>query len=393
VGQTPRSTAAPAGLSAVLALLRDGVPRSRAELVEQTGHARSTIAQRIDLLLESGLLTHGGAATSTGGRPPATFAFAPASRIILAADLGAAHLQVAVTDLGGTILAQRHEVAVIADGPESVLARVGALGVDLLEEVGRPRRDLVGVGVGVPGPVEHETGRPRNPPIMPGWDGADIPGLLASTFRVPVLVDNDVNLMAAGEHGLLYADVDDLVFVKVATGIGAGIITEGRVHRGAQGAAGDLGHIAVPGGEAVPCPCGNTGCLEAVASRSAVRTAWLAAGRSNAEAEDVSTLIAAGDPLALDLARRAGRDIGSVLAGTVSLLNPSVVVIGGSMAVDNPALIDAISDVILNRSLALATRDLRIVGTRTGSQAAVLGASRMVADHVLSDEAIETVLT
>ncbi|WP_232847720.1 ROK family protein [Occultella kanbiaonis] len=392
MGETRRPTAAPAGLSAVLALLRDGVPRSRAELVAQTGHARSTIAQRIDLLLESGLLAHGGAATSTGGRPPEIFAFAPASRIILAADIGAAHLQVAVTDLGGTILAQRREVAAIADGPEAILAHVGALGFELLEEVGRPRRDLVGVGVGVPGPVEHETGRPRNPPIMPGWDGADIPGVLAESFRTPVLVDNDVNLMAAGEHWRLYADVDDLVFVKVATGIGAGIITDGRVHRGAQGAAGDLGHIAVPGGEPVPCTCGNTGCLEALASRSALRAAWLAAGRSNEEADDVSTLIATGDTLALELSRRAGRDIGSVLAGTVSLLNPSVVVIGGSMAMDNPVLIEAISDVILSRSLALATRDLRIVRTGTGARAAVLGASRMVADHVLSDEAIESLL-
>ncbi|MBZ2199475.1 ROK family protein [Occultella gossypii] len=392
MGETRRSTAAPAGLSSVLALLRDGVPRSRAELVELTGHARSTIAQRVDLLLKSGLLTHGGAASSTGGRPPETFAFAPASRIVLAADLGAAHLQMAVTDLGGTILAQRREVAAISDGPEAVLARVCALGIELLDEVSRPRRDLVGVGVGVPGPVEHETGRPRNPPIMPGWDGADIPGVLAASFRTPVLVDNDVNLMAAGEHWRLYADVDDLVFVKVATGIGAGIITAGRVYRGAQGAAGDLGHIAVPGGEPVACTCGNTGCLEALASRGAVRRAWLAAGRSAEEAGGVSALIATGDTLALDLTWRAGRDIGSVLAGTVSLLNPSVVVIGGSMAMDNPVLIEAISDVILTRSLALATRDLRIVGTGTGSQAAVLGASRMVADHVLSDEAIESLL-
>ncbi|TDE96191.1 ROK family protein [Occultella glacieicola] len=376
----------------MLTLLRDGVPRSRAELVEATGHARSTIAQRIDLLLESGLLVHGGAASSTGGRPPEVFAFAPASRTILAVDAGAAHLHVAVTDLDGSILAERQEEAAIGDGPDVILARVATLGHELLGEVGRPCGELVGVGVGVPGPVEHDTGRPRNPPIMPGWDGADIPGLLGERFRVPVLVDNDVNLMAAGEHWARYRDIDDLVFVKVATGIGAGIISEGRIHRGAQGAAGDLGHIAVPGGADVLCTCGNTGCLEALASRRAVRAAWLAAGRSAEEAADIHALIRSDDPLALELSNRAGRDIGAVLAGTVSLLNPSVVVIGGSMAMDNPVLIEAIATAIRTRSLALATRDLRIETTGTGARAAVLGAARMIADHVLSDEAIETLL-
>ena len=377
-------------LAATLQLLRDGRRRTRAELAALTGQARSTVATKVDQLLASGLVAPTGEATSSGGRPPATFAFHPAARVVVAADLGATHLRVAVTDLGTTVLAERLEPIVIADGPDRVLARVAAVGAELLAEVGRPRSDLVGVGVGLPGPVDHGTGRPTSPPIMPGWDDADVVGRVQELLDLsPVLVDNDVNLMALGEHAAEFPDVGHLLFVKVATGIGSGVISDGAIRRGAQGAAGDLGHIAVPGQPDVACTCGNTGCLEAVASGRAVAERLAATGLPTTTSADVVAHVRAGDLTASAAVRDAGRAVGEVLAGCVSLLNPSVIVVGGSLAEAGEQLLAGIREVVYRRSLPLATQHLRIVASRTRGRAGILGASTMAIEHVLSDEGLE----
>ncbi|MFC8192053.1 ROK family protein [Cellulomonas sp. NPDC057328] len=383
-----RTTRSP-GIGDLLQLLRDGRPRTRADLAAVTGQARSTVAARVDALLATGLVAPAGASSSTGGRPPATFAFHPAAEVVLAVDLGATHARLAVTDLAGTVLAEHGEPITIADGPDVVLHRVAELGQRLLDEADRPPGDLAAVGVGLPGPVEHATGRPINPPIMPGWDDADVPGLLGRLLDAPVLVDNDVNIMAVGEHVTCWSGVADLLFVKVATGIGAGIVTDGRIRRGAQGAAGDLGHIAVPGGADRPCRCGNTGCLEAVASGQALAADLAARGLPAGSGGDVVALVRSGDVTASAAVREAGRSIGAVLAATVSMLNPSVIVIGGRVADAGEHLLAGIREVVYARSLPLATQHLRIVASRTGERAGVLGAAAMAAEHVLSPAAVD----
>ncbi|WP_028048849.1 ROK family protein [Cellulomonas sp. URHD0024] len=384
----------PTGAGEMFQLLRDGQPRTRSDLATLTGQARSTIAARVDLLLSSGFVTPAGEATSTGGRPPATFAFNPAARAVLAVDLGATHARLALTDLVGTVLAEVGEPIAIAEGPAAVLDRVVALGHGLLETANRPLSDLVSVGVGLPGPVEHSSGRPINPPIMPGWDDADVPGHLSRRLQhVPVLVDNDVNVMALGEHTSQWPTVDHLLFVKVATGIGAGIISDAQIRRGAQGAAGDLGHIAVPGGPDLPCRCGNTGCLEALSSGPAIADALRAAGVAASTSADVVALVRAGDPDASREVREAGRRIGDVLAACVSMLNPSVIVIGGIVAEAGEQLLAGIREVVYRRSLPLATQHLRIVASRTKGRAGVLGASAMASDHVLSAAAIDALIS
>ncbi len=377
------------GAGALFQLLRDGRPRTRADLAAETGQARSTIAGRIDALLAAGLVAPAGEATSTGGRPPTTFAFDPTYRVVLGVDLGATHARLAVTDLASRVLGTHDAPLAISDGPQPVLDWVVEAGLKLLSDAGHGLDDLAGVGVGLPGPVEHRTGHPNNPPIMPGWDDADVPGLLRRRLGVPVLVDNDVNIMALGEHRTAWPDVADLLFVKVATGIGAGIIADGLLMRGAQGAAGDLGHVALPGAEHVPCRCGNLGCLEAVASAQAVAGRLRAAGARTRRGADVVELVRAGDVAAAQAVRQAGRDIGAVLAACVSLLNPSVIVIGGVLADAGEHLVAGIREVVYRRSLPLATQHLRIVTARTGADAGVLGASAMAVDHVLSPAAIE----
>jgi predicted NBD/HSP70 family sugar kinase len=380
------------GAGELFQLLRDGRPRTRADLAAATGQARSTITARVDVLMAAGLIAPAGEASSTGGRPPTTFAFRPEARVVLAVDLGASHARLAVTDLASTVLAETEEHLAIAAGPEAVLGWVVERGRALVTEAGRDLADLVSVGVGLPGPVEHSTGRPINPPIMPMWDDVDVRGILADALDAEVQVDNDVNLMALGEHRSAWPDVDDMLFVKIATGIGSGIISDGRLRRGAQGAAGDIGHIAVPGAEDVPCRCGNLGCLEAVASGRALAEALRRAGLDAHEGADVVALVRAGDLTAGRAVRQAGRELGSVLAACVSLLNPSLVVIGGVVAEAGEHLIAGIREVVYQRSLPLATQHLRIVTSQARSQVGIIGASAMAVDHVLTPGAIDALL-
>jgi predicted NBD/HSP70 family sugar kinase len=379
----------PSGAGDLLQLMRDGQPRTRAELIQLTGLARSTVGSRVDALLAAGLLAPSGEAVSTGGRPPTRFAFNPTARVVLGADLGATHAIVALTDLSGRVIHEKAQPIDIALGPKHVLDWLVRTGRALLRQSGRGVEELAGVGIGLPGPVEHSTGRPAAPPIMPGWDGYDVPEHVSRALGGPVLVDNDVNIMALGEHATIYPDVEHLVFVKVATGIGAGIISGGRLHRGAQGAAGDLGHVAAPHGGDALCTCGNVGCLEAIASGPAIVKRLREQGIEATDGRGLITLVRAGDVTAAHAVRQAGRDIGEVLATCVSMLNPSVIVVGGILAQSAESLLAGVREVVYGRSLPLATGNLQIVAARTGDHAGVIGAATMVIQHVLSAEQVE----
>ena len=376
----------------IFQLLRDGRARTRAELAGTTGLARSTVAARIDALISSGLVGPAGEATSSGGRPPSRFAFNPAARVVLAVDVGATHVALAVTDLGGSVLAERRMDQQVADGPEKVLGLVVREAAKLLASASRGVADLAGVGIGLPGPVEDDRGRPVKPPIMPGWDGFDVVRFVQRSLPVPVLVDNDVNIMALGERTAHWPDHDNFIFVKVATGIGAGIISSGELQRGANGTAGDLGHVRVPRGDDVLCRCGNHGCLEALASGPAIAAALRGEGLEAAKGADVVRLVAHGNQQAIQAVRQAGRDVGDVLATVVNLLNPSVIVIGGSIGESGEHLVAGVREVVYRRSLPLATSQLRVGLSHAGDKAAILGASQLVTRHVLSPAVIEATL-
>ncbi|GAB4098166.1 ROK family protein [Sinomonas halotolerans] len=373
-------------------LLRDGRPWTRAELAMTTGLARSTVAGKVDQLLTSGLVASVGEAASSGGRPPSRFAFQAQARSVLAVDVGASHVRVALTDLTGHSLAEERTELPVSEGPEAVLGHVVEAGRRLLAGSSRPGRLLAGVGIGLPGPVHHATGRPVKPPIMPGWDGFDVVGFVQRAFPVPVLVDNDVNIMALGERAAFWPEVDDLLFIKVATGIGSGIISSGQLQRGADGTAGDLGHVRVARGAEVVCRCGNTGCLEALASGAAVARALAAEGLATATGGDVVDLASQGSIPAIQALRQAGRDIGEVLATCVNLLNPSVIVLGGSLAAAGEHVMAGVREVVYRRSPPLATTNLGIVLSRAGDRAGVMGASQLVSQHVLSPAGIEAQL-
>lgn len=380
--------ASSSGAGEIFQILRDGNARTKAELAALTGLARSTVALRVDALLAADLLRPAGEAASTGGRPPARVAFNPRAGLVLAVDLGATHATVAVADLAGVILDARTRTIDIGDGPQSLLDTILADGAALLDATadGLP---LVGMGIGVPGPVEHSTGRPTNPPIMPGWDRFDVPAYVQRTLDVPVLVDNDVNILALGEQATSWPQVDDLIFVKVSTGIGAGIIAGGQLQRGAQGSAGDMGHVQVPTGAGSARQPGDDRDLEALASGSALAIALRGEGLDAQSAADVVDLVRAGNSAAIEATRQAGRDVGEVLATVVNLLNPSIIVLGGSIARAGEHLLAGVREVVYRRSIPLATQHLAIVQSQAGDRAAVLGAAIMVAREVLSPASVD----
>jgi len=372
------------GAGDIFQLLLDGQARTKADLVHLTGLARSTVSARVDALLAAGLLVAAGEAASTGGRPPSRVAFNPRAGLVLAVDLGASHATVAIADLGGRILSSSTHPLDIASGPEIVLDRMLAEAQLLLAESSARGSSLVGVGIGVPGPVEHSTGRPYNPPIMPGWDRFDIPAYVQRTYDVPVLVDNDVNVLALGEQTTSFPDTTDLIFVKVATGIGAGIIAGGQLQRGAQGSAGDMGHVRVPRSADSVHEADEERDVEDLASGSAIAASLRAQGIDAETSRDVTELVRTGNTAAIEALRQAGRDVGEVLATVVNLLNPSIIVLGGSIARAGEHLLAGVREVVYRRSIPLATQHLAIVQSPTGERAAVLGAAIMVAREVLS---------
>ncbi|MGH8826955.1 MAG: ROK family protein, partial [Jiangellaceae bacterium] len=253
-----------------------------------------------------------------------------------------------------------------------------------------------GVGIGVPGPVDFHTGVPVSPPIMPGWDAYPVRDVLARELGCPVLLDNDVNVMALGEqHSGVAKSVQDFLFVKIGTGIGCGIVVGGELYRGVDGCAGDIGHIRVE--EFGPtCACGNTGCLEAFFGGAALARDAMAAARGGRSttleallvekgqltAEDVAIAVSQGDPQAVQMIREGGRRVGVVLAGLVSFFNPGLIVIGGRVSRLGHSLLAEIRGVVYRRSLPLATGNLPVVLSEMGDDAGTVGAARLISDAV-----------
>jgi glucokinase-like ROK family protein len=384
-------------LVTVLDAIRSGRAHTRPQLVELLGLGRNVVTHRVAQLLESGLVVEGDLGVSTGGRAPRELRFDANAGMVVAAELGATSVSVAVCDLAGVPLSEMDQVADITDGPQPVLTRVVTMARELIGRL--PPRPIWGVGVGLPGPVEFASGQPVAPPIMPGWDGYPVRDLLAEAFDAPVWVDNDVNVMALGEHRAGIAQGErDFIYCKIGSGIGAGVVSNGQLTRGAQGCAGDIGHIAVLQEPMVTCRCGRTGCLEAVAGGVALQREGLAAARdgrsaylmarlkegTEISARDVGEGAAHGDAVCAELLRRSGHLVGDTLASLVNVLNPSMIVIGGGVSSSGDAYLAAVREAILRRSLPLATRDLRVSRSPLSTRAGLFGAAFLATDELFA---------
>lgn len=377
------------GVGAVLKAIRDSGPATRAELAQVTGLSRSTLADRLAALRGSALIREGEAVPSDGGRPRVTVELNPAAGVLLVADVGATRTRLALLDLAATSLGEVSQAIAVADGPSIVLDEIVHGFERLLQATGRREADVRGIGVCVPGPVAFATGTPAHPPLMPGWHDFPVRQWIADRYGVPVVVDNDANVRAFGEHQTWFGDCDHLLYVHLDAGIGCGISAMGQILRGADGSAGDIGHIRVTGREDVQCSCGNRGCLEAVAGGAAIVTRLAAAGREVEDGADIVRLLDAGDPLANRLVREAGRGLGEVLAQCVNFFNPGAIVIGGPLMAAPQPILAGVREVTIGRSTPLASRHLRIVPSRLGDRAGVVGTGQLLCEHVLAPAAID----
>lgn len=370
----------------LLDLLRDHGPLSRVDLGDRLGLPRTKLAGELDALLQTGLVREGGPARSRGGRPSTLLQLDTDIRYA-AIDLGVTSIDVEITNGQLEPVGRYAEDADISTGPAATLHRIGVVLAKLRADGAFSR--LNALGIGLPGPVSVRDGMPVSPPIMPGWDRFPLRAALEIEHSCPVIVDNDVNIMSIGEgYRGIARSAGNFLFVKVGTGIGCGIQLNGQVYRGADGCAGDIGHIQVdPRGPL--CFCGNSGCLEACFSGAALSRDAMAAARSRSSAflaarldslgsltaKDVAEGITQRDQTCIRLVRDGGRQLGEVLASMVSFINPSMIVIGGGLAGLGNLLLAEVRSVVYKRSLPLATGNLPVVLSELGPRAGVTGAA------------------
>jgi len=385
-------------------LVREHGEFTKAGLVTSTDYSRTKITSCLASLLDKKIIIENKATEYSGGRRSKTFSLNGKLGLVSGIDIGATSIDVCVADFSGRLLVRFAEPASVRDGPIKVLGRACALLENMLKDNSLSGEAMNGIGIGVPGPVDFAAGTVVSPPIMPGWDCYPIIHTMQQWFPAAnVVVDNDVNVMALGEINQgAGKGVDNLIFVKIGTGIGAGIICDGKIYRGSSGCAGDIGHIAVDKSGPL-CHCGNKGCLETLASGPAIAERALVAAQAGESpillkhyeengrvlrTEDVGEAAREGDALSIEMIQESGRLVGDVLSGLVNFYNPEMIVIGGGVANLGNMLLSSIRQTVLRRSLPLATRDLGIVFSEIGADAGVIGAVNLAMDYLFSVSAV-----
>ncbi|WP_346385253.1 ROK family protein [Nocardioides sp.] len=370
----------------LLELVRTDRAVTRADLRRLTGMSRTAVVSRVAALADAGLLLLGEELASTGGRPPGGLAFNRDAGVILAVAIGRSRSQVAVFDLVGHELGSSEVAHEIGAAPEAVLPVVAEHLAALLTERDQP---LLGVGLSLPGTVDPVRGVSIDSPVMAGWDGIELGPYLSELGDAPLFVGNDADVLARSERLGHAASYDDLLVVKASTGLGLGIIADGRVVSGHLGGAGEIGHTKVEAAGERRCRCGDTGCLETLAGGWALVARLNDSGRHVEHIRDLVAIAVAGEPEAKQLLRESGRQLGDVLAVAINLLNPQAVVIGGDMAAAFDVYAAGVRESVYARSSALATRDLQFLPATFGDRAGVVGCAAMALDRVLSPAAID----
>lgn len=370
----------------VLGLIASGEARTRGALTRRTGLSRATMGERLELLFQAGLIREGELAKPNGGRPSRVLALATDRYVVLAADVGEDHVRLLVTDLTGAVVAERLGSMPVSAGAEAVLGWVTSTGAQLLADTGRAPDDLLGVGLSVPALVDHARGRVTSPSVMAGWDGADIERLVRRRLDVPTVVENDVNALGLAEHLRDWRAYDDVLYIKAGTGIGSAIISSGSLFRGAKGAAGDIGHVRLRPDDGPLCRCGATGCVESLAAGWSIVRDLRAAGFDVSTTREAMELVRTGTPEAVNLLRAAGRTLGRAIAYAVSLLNPDIVVVGGSLSGQH--LLTGVRESVYSYSPPLATNDLRVVEGRGDARSGATGAALLAVARTLQPDEV-----
>jgi predicted NBD/HSP70 family sugar kinase len=369
----------------VIDALRHEGSASRTDLVRITGLSRTTITTLVGDLQTRGLvveLQEDDAAERPDrpgrGRPPVLLRLAPSAGAALGIDFGHRHLRVAVADLSSTVLAERRIDVDVDAAAATALDAAAELVEEVLREAGVDRAQVVGAGMGLPGPIDRRTGTVGSSVILPGWAGLKAAEELAKRIDFHVEVDNDANLGALAESSLgAGRGMNDVIYVKVSSGIGAGLVLGGRLHHGATGIAGEIGHVQVRQDGAV-CRCGNRGCLETVASGPALLSVLRPAHDAGLTVTGMLELVAAGDLGTLRVINDAGRAIGHALGDLCNSLNPAAIVVGGDLAAAGAPLLDGIRETVDRYAQPGAADAVTVTRGVLGDRAEVLGALTLV---------------
>lgn len=367
----------------IYGLLRKGTPRTAKELETLTGTSRVTTTQRLAELIKSGAVVEGPSASSSGGRPARTFTINADYRNLIGADIGEKMCRVCLFDLSFGFLDERLFPLDLKDDPQATLA---VLEEETRQLANSPRATapVAAFGIGLPAPIDKRLGRVATPSVMYGWEALDLRNCLRDRLEIPVDIDNDVNLMCLAEHRLHWADQPNFVFIKAGTGIGCGIINDGRLLRGALGASGDIGHIQHTDPPPHLCRCGKEGCVEAHAGGWAIARDLAAQGLEATDARDVMALYFRREPECLQAINRSSRVIGTVAADLVSILNPGVLVLGGRISTAGEAMLAGIRERVYQRCLPLATERLQIATSCNDERLGAMGAAMMAADQAVT---------
>ncbi len=357
---------------------------TRAEFGERVGFSRATVGQRLSELLESRFVVETEENQAARGRPTRRVQLNPRGGLIATADIGEVRTRFGIFDLKPELLAEVRLERDLDATPTQALRSIAETFDGLIAELGRDRKELIGAGLSLRAPVNFASGFLLGPSVMAGWDNFDIRGTLADHLGVPCVIENDVNLLALAELALSEDGAKQIAFVKVGTGIGCGIIADGKLFRGANGVSGDIGHIQLTGEISTLCRCGKLGCVEAQAAGWAIARDLREAGFEVAGVREVVELLKQNVPEATQLVRRAGRIVGEVVADLVSILNPDQIVVGGVLADTNDHLLSGVREMVNQRCLPLATQDLEILQSRGSPEAGTFGAALLVRNSIFS---------
>lgn len=378
-------------MSVVAQLIASGTANTKPELAKSTGLSRSTIDSCLAQLSALGLvLTDGQSSGPRRGRPAERQRINPDAGAILVFDITPNHVRLAIAGTDQRLLANERSSFALDVGPEKTLAFAVEHVDKLLSTLGIDRQHLAATVVSLPGPVDTRRGVPVRPPIMPGWDNFEVADYMRREFGCPCVVDNDANIMAIGEARVLPSDQCPMLVIKVGTGIGGGLVTaQGTLHRGADGAACDIGHLRVPGDHDVVCSCGNVGCIEALASAAAItRRLGELTGRPDLSQTDLQEMLRTGDPLAVRLIRDAAALLGETVASLINVYNPARLVLSGPLTAMTDDLLAGVRAVAYQRALPLATRNLTLTHSVIGDLAGVVGGVVLGIEQALSPEAL-----
>lgn len=385
--RTPGVPSASAGAGDLLALLRSGAAATRSDLRRITGLSRSAVVNRVNALADSGLVLLGAELAATGGRPAGSLVFNARAGVVAAIAVGRSRAQVGVFDLGGDELAEASVDHEVGARPDDVMPPVAGALRDLL--AGLDGAEVFGVGLSLPGTVDPGRGVSIDSKVMVGWDGVPLGPYLAEITRAPFFVGNDADVLARSErlgHAATYAD---LVVVKASTGLGLGIVADGRVVSGHLGGAGEIGHTKLAAADGRRCRCGDVGCLETLAAGWALVERLQEEGRPVGHVRDLVALALSGDPEAKGMLRESGRQLGELLAVAINLLNPQAVVLGGDMAAAFDTYAAGVRESVYARASALATRELQFLPSTYGDRAGLVGCAAMALEQVLSPAAVD----